>query len=1397
MEMRLFIAARLSSAEARRLSRFATSVRREAWPHGMARGGSLGEIYPMHKTFNVRFVGWLLLAVFALGIGVHFLHAFQVKRNASALRTRAEQAQQDDPQLAAQCYERYLVLVPTDTEALARFGLLLAEDRLATTRRARMRACELLERVLRTDPERPDVRRQFVRVAMGLGRFADAKENLTALLKAAPADGELLFRLAQCEEADGRYNVAANHYQQAIDGAKGQSEKWAIKSQVRLASLLRRRLEKPAAADKVISDLARQAPDDADSILVVAEAAVDKGDLKSARSWLERAASQHPGDGRLTIALAQLAARAGKRQEAIAGLRKALPALSSGRAQTLLVLAELLLDENSLDEARPTVARLEREQAGEPQVAYLRGRLLIAEGNWPAACQLLESCRPALAAAPDLAKKVDLCLAQCYERMGNLDQELTACRRALQVDPLWLPAQTMLASALSSAGRLDEAIDQCRKAVPRLPGLRLVVARLLVLKNLRRPPGERRWEEAEQLLADIEQSLPGSSETAVLQAEILAAKGALEAAAKVLQSARQRRPKDAQLWIALAKLTANQQQPDEALAVLEQASKAIGDRVDLRLARAEILLRGSAASTRADVAALQENVCAFSDSERQQLWRGLADACYRAGAVGEAGCLWAKIARQQPYDTQVRLALLELALEASDYAALPRQVEELRRIEGEGGVLWRYGEAARLALQASMKEGNAKDLNAAAALLDEVRKQRPSWPLPVALAGVLSELRGDQDRALTSYVQAIGLGEHRPGVIRRTALLLYERRRYAEADDLIRRLPENAASPASLARVAADAAYRRGDKRRGLELARAVARNSTDFHDHIWLGQMLEAAGQVEEAEQAFRAAIKPGETSPVPWTALVMHLVTAGRKDVAETVLKEAAEKVAARDRPLMLARCHETLGNRTLAEQFYGEALRSDPDNVPIACNVAAFYLQIGERGKAIKALRQVLAKQAPDQARGWARRNLAILLAVGGPGPDWDEAWALMEPRTHTGSRTPGDQRALAIILAAHPGRKFEAIAYCEWLLGHETATADDRFMLAQLYAARREPRKAREQMQSVLASDGDKPRYLAHHIRDLLRAGELDHAEQWLSKLEALAPNSWDVANLKSRLLLAQHKPDEAAARVVRYAAQKGANIGLAADFLDELRQFKPAEDLYRKHLAQTHCPDSALALARNLAQQQRIDEALELCDKAWGRCAPEVVARASLAILRNGRADQTQIRHVGQRIEEAIEKAPEVSALLAALGDFRSYQGNFSDAETAYRAALGKDPYNVVALNNLACLLALRGQPSDEALRLVNRAISCSGPAPALLDTRAAALVCLGRLAEAITEWKEVVAANPSATYHLRLARAYYLAKDRNAARQELGKSRDLGLQLGNLHPLERDTYRQLVEELDR
>src|SRR5262249_5742110 len=107
----------------------------------------------MRKRFNYRFALYLMLSVAAVGVGTHFLHAYQVSRNADSLKKRADQyREQGELSKAADCLGQYLGLHPTDADALAQYGLLLADDQLAKTPQSKYRALLTLERGLVRDP---------------------------------------------------------------------------------------------------------------------------------------------------------------------------------------------------------------------------------------------------------------------------------------------------------------------------------------------------------------------------------------------------------------------------------------------------------------------------------------------------------------------------------------------------------------------------------------------------------------------------------------------------------------------------------------------------------------------------------------------------------------------------------------------------------------------------------------------------------------------------------------------------------------------------------------------------------------------------------------------------------------------------------------------------------------------------------------------------------------------------------------------------------------------------------------------------------------------------------------------------------------------------------------------
>src|SRR5262249_5610443 len=159
--------------------------------------------------------------------------------------------------------------------------------------------------------------------------------------------------------------------------------------------------------------------------------------------------------------------------------------------------------------------------------------------------------------------------------------------------------------------------------------------------------------------------------------------------------------------------------------------------------------------------------------------------------------------------------------------------------------------------------------------------------------------------------------------------LLGEGGRYAEANALLRRLPEAAVASPELGRVAAgvtllgagSGAGPEGElgRARALELARkAVAANSKDHRDYLWLGRVAAQAGRPQEAETAFRRARELAEGDPEAWAALVLFLANTDAKR-AEAELAEAERRPPPGKASLALAPCYEALGQMEKAEAHY----------------------------------------------------------------------------------------------------------------------------------------------------------------------------------------------------------------------------------------------------------------------------------------------------------------------------------------------------------------------------------------------------------------------------------------------------------------------------------------------
>jgi cellulose synthase operon protein C len=1420
----------------------------------------------MRRTLNVKLLAILIASCLPVGVGVHALHGMQFKRSAGVLLAEAGDAEgHGDLAGAAEYLNRYVRYVPDDAGVLARYALLLASEKLATSPAARERALGVAERALARDPGRRDVRRRGVDLALELMRYDTARSHLTTLAETAPDDGEIELLLGRCEENQGQFEAAAAWYEKAIKHAPQQ-----IEAYVRAADVFRYRLNRAARADEVMdarvvkgglialngrseraylersryrkanglpgadSDVARAlelAPDAADVLLAAAELAGERNDLPAARGYLERGRDRHPRDVRMYERQAALELQAGKFDRAVACLNEGVERLP-GEVGLQWILADLLVQGGEVKKAEAAIRRLADAAFPAEFVDYLNGRLEVRAQHWAKAIAVLEGVNSRLVTSSgidELRKRVNLQLAECYRETGQVDQQFNAALRAQAInlpdDRLALLAHLELTSALALMGRLDAAIDEYRKILA-LPGAppqtRIDLAQLLILKNLRLPSAQRRWEDAERLLGEAEQSLPGSAAVVTSRAEVLAARGQLDSARQLLERARDKYPERVELWTTLAVLAERQGKPQDALSILDQAQARLKDRVELRLARARYWESRGGPEAVEMMGRLEQGEEAFAPADRLRLLAGLAALYQRAGNYSSARRLWGRLADEQPEVLTSRIALFNLAFLAGDTAAMKSHLEEIKKIEGDGP-LWRFGQVRYLIQRARANPEEVPALAPARSLLAIVSARRPAWSEVALAEAEIDDLQGNPESALRHYLRAVELGNRSWMALHRAVGMLVERGRFEQADRLLQNTRDEGLLSPDLQRLAARISLQTQDYRRALDLARkAVPADARDYRDQIWLGQVLwisarraEAEGNMAESEQrrneadlAYCKAVTLSSDQPESWVALVGFQVATGQQAAAEASIKEAQAALPKEKAPLALARCYAAVGRVDQADAFYRDALKAAPDDVATLRSAANFAIGLGRLSDAEPHLRRLITLRSRTPADAdWARRILALLLAARGGRQQSLDALELLGLAKSSGEgptvgvTEPLDElRARARVLAMQHDRprRREAIRIAEEIVRRASPTPNDLYLLAQLYNANGDWSRCRETLQRLITADGNSPlrsEHLAYYARALLARGEVDEAKVWLGRLEQSQPGSPGAVEIKARVLAATGRGDEAAALLTTFANARDTQVAPAAALVEELHQAKAAEALYRRFAALPGRPEKVLTLAAFLARHGRLSEALGVCEGAWQTCPPEAVANASVILLYTSRPDDVQFRRVESWLDAAIRKAPDSLSLQFDIANLRSLQQRYDEAEAIYRRISAGNRGKASALNNLAWLMAVRGVKAAEALDSINQAITIEGPGPDLLDTRALASLAMGRSTDAIKDLEDALAVAPNGSMYLHLTQARLIAGDRPGAAEAFRAAKAAGLGADALHPLEQTVYNRLSGEL--
>ncbi len=1386
----------------------------------------------------LRFLNWKIVA-FTIGLmlmmaaGLFFVHKVQVGRSGRAIYNDALKAEANgELERSAKYYRAYLRFDPSDVNARVRFADLL--ERMATDPTGHRQAMLVMEQVLSRDPRREPVRRKALAIAHDLNLHADVVRHLEVLTKDHPNEaaleemfGESLEALKKLEEAAGHYEKSVGLDPTCVDcyirfarmaranpGSYRKADELfneaVAKNGKSARALLARAMDKlgtdPAAAAKDLAKARELDANDLDVILALADARQLQGDHAAVRSLLDEGVRKAPKDPRFYLAQELMEYRDGRKDEALEWLRRGDQAVPDDR-ELLWHQANLLLDMERAKPAREIVERLRALKTSPHLLEYLDSCLLIQDRKWAEAAaklsELLDTADPATV-PPLVLQQASVNLASSYSHLGQFAKSEAAYRQALKSAPRSMQARNGLASALVEQGRLDEAIALYLGLGEDDPSAWLRALPLMIARVMKSSPAARDWRDVTAALQSLEKSRPGSIEGRIIAAQVLLLRGQSAEAEASLKKTRADFPDRVEPWLALAEIPFRSGRFENVPPLLDEAEKALGDRYEIRIGRADYWSASKDREAAERLVGLERGVERFSEENRLRLLRVLAAAHEKRGDSANSLRLWKTITAARPDSAEDQSALFRVALRSGAVDETAAALASIHRVDGAEGHLMLVCKA--LQILSTVKAGNDPRIADARALLTKAASIGTPKPELFQTLGQVAELAGDREQAIDEYRKAIKGGDHDPEMIRRTVILLYGSRRFDEAQRLLETLRLDDALPASLLTLKDRLQERSAPTAALIESAqKLIASGSTNPDDYLWLADLLNASRRTAEQEPLLKKALALAPERGEPRFAWTRFLVRTGRNAEAEAAVEAASEPLLKSSQPLVLVACYELIGKPDKALETLKSALTAQPKSPAIARAVADFDLRHGKSSEARAILESLVAlKESAPRESGWAKRQLVLQECARSTDVRVMELLSDLDRETSGPTAREEDRmmnlRVRAVALsrqAAHP-RWREAIDSLETLAAHGYSSAEDEFLLAVLQDEHDNWKRTEELLHRLITSERNPAPMLAYRAKALLRHGRATRAEADLKQLKALGVNDLAVAELEAGLLNATEKPEEAVATLTAALAGKPAPVrARGAALLEEFKSkasFKAAEAILVELAHEGKSPEYSLSLALFFARHGRRAEALALCERI--RSEVESVRFASVvnALAKMPGIAPEELARINGWVDESLKKKPTLANLHALRGTLYEQQDKFDEAEKSYRRCLELDPSNVIALNNLAWLTALKAGQGAEALKLVERAIAISGPAPALLDTRAMAELSLGKYGQSVTDLEQAVATEPKAGRLFHLARAQLLNGNSPASAAPYKQAKSGGLTADVLHPLERASLVELARQ---
>jgi tetratricopeptide (TPR) repeat protein len=1014
---------------------------------------------------------------------------------------------------------------------------------------------------------------------------------------------------------------------------------------------------------------------------------------------------------------------------------------------------------------------------------------------------------------------VSALLARCAaESVDTQEQLILAQAAATNNDTASL---LRLAGIYFNNGRLSEAKDTYQRVLERSPALpeailNYVRIQLYYLSNPVLSTDEERrsgWARLDALLDRLKDPKPW--EAYVLKTELRYAQKTekkIDEARQVIKDATAILPKEIALWAEWASLEMRQNKYTAADQILLAAKTRIGDSADLRLTEfrfsfyREDLDKKVLEEKRGRVlAGLTTNLQSFTKQDQLRLWIAQAEGYDLLGRTEEAAVAIDEILRLKPNDLRWWLARYDNAERLKDGKMVKKSLEEIKRLDGEKGAFTSYIAAYRIFSEVvnnkTPKAEMGKALSPALNHIDETLQSRRKWGKALKLRAQILAAAGKDSEAITAYRAAFDNGEQSFDVLRVLFDHYSQANRPDEVQTIVQQMIQQGSVNTRMSKSFAETFLRAPDFNRALEMGRqAVAQNSTDAADWIWLASLTEVAvqatkGKFDEVEEYYKKATAFAKGEPGPYLARIAFYIRLGRPEEAKKVLQEVAT-LPPEQHLRILPQGYDLLKDKDRAQAEYLRATKELKD-AQTNLNAARFFTNNTNTKEAIGQYQAVLANtNAKPKDRMEARRELAVILATFGRTGEADTL--LKQNEKEDQANIAADRRARALIFARSKYTYRDAIT----LLKKNVLSATDLKLLAQMSLVIGNKVEFEGAMKALTAAEPKNRDHKILWIEELIKQGELANAQAVWGTLQELDRTGFETQRLLGLLNFYAKRSEVAFSVLTGIKPTTEREFSRLASTFEEIRKHDAAETNFREYAKISGKPQASLALARFLGRRSQYDQALDLCEtivQTNKEIQADVVLTFAIDILRRGTEPPTakQIARLEPWLDKATFAMPQLWQKDWLKGEIADLRADYRTAESHFLQALQKQPNQPVVIASLARLLILSNVGNSEnPLKLLETAIAQK---PEILDElwelQGLALLKEGRKAEAITVFATADKELPTWRTAFYLAHAYQQAGDTKAALVAWKNATDRGLQPTHLHPLEKALLQDLTTKL--